>query len=237
MKALVLAAGEGTRLRPRTETTPKPLVEVAERPLLSHCFDRILDAGLDEAVVVVGYEGDRIVDRYGDAYGELSLAYARQRERRGLAHAVLAAERHVDGPVVVLNGDNVYAGNLTAALTRHEASDADLTVLVEETTRERARGGAACVFEGEELVGLVEKPANPPSTTVAVPWYVLPPEIVPACRVVRPSERGEYELPDAIDLLLHAGYEATTVPFEGWRVNVNTEADRRRAEARLREER
>jgi glucose-1-phosphate thymidylyltransferase len=237
VKGVILAAGEGTRLRPRTASKPKPLVEVAGRPLLTHAFEALADCGVEEAVVVVGYEGDRIVDRYGDAYGDLDVEYARQREPTGLAHAVLAASPYVDDDVVVMNGDNAYGGGLAAALTRHAATDADLTLLTEETTPDRASDGAVCAFEDGDLVGLVEKPDDPPSTTVAVPFYVLPPEIVPACRLVTPSDRGEYELPDAVDLLLKAGYAAETVPFAGWRVNVNTEDDLRRAEAMLADDR
>jgi glucose-1-phosphate thymidylyltransferase len=237
VKAVILAAGEGTRLRPRTASKPKPLVEVAGRPLLARAFETLDDCGIEEAVVVVGYEGDRIVDRYGDAHGDIDVEYARQREPTGLAHAVLAASPFVDDDIVVMNGDNVYGGGLSAALARHAATDADLTFLTEETTRAQAGGGAVCAFENGDLVGLVEKPDDPPSTTVAVPFYVLPPEIIPACRLVTPSERGEYELPDAIDLLLRAGYAAETVPFEGWRVNVNTEDDLQEAEAMLADDR
>jgi glucose-1-phosphate thymidylyltransferase len=235
VKAVVLAAGEGTRMRPRTDTKPKPLVEVAGRPILTRCFETLLSVGIEEAVVVVGYAADRITERYGSSFRDLSLTYAHQPRRTGLAHAVLAASEYVDDEFVVANGDNVYAGNLSTALARHAESGADLTLLVEEVSPARAREGAVCRFDGDDLIGLVEKPDDPPSLGAPVPFYVLPPETLPACEVVRPSPRGEYELTDAIDLLLYSGYEAETVPFEGWRVNVNTERDRRRAERRLAE--
>lgn len=234
MKAVILAAGEGTRLRPRTETTPKPLVEVAGTPLLTRCFETVRDLGIDEAVVVVGYGREAIVDRYGDTYRDLDVAYARQPEPTGLAHAVLAAADHVDSDFLVLNGDNVYAGGLDAALRRHRETDADLTFPVEEVAAEAAREGAVCELDAEgNVTGLVEKPADPPSRCVPAACYVLPPAVFHACRLVRPSSRGEYELADAIDILLYAGYAAETVPFEGWRVNVNTEADIERAEQLL----
>lgn len=233
VKAVIPAAGEGTRLRPRTAEIPKPLVEVAGKPILTRCFETVLDLGIEDAVVVVGYRRERIVDRYGDSFGDLSIEYAVQDERDGLAHAVLAAEPYVESEVVVLNGDNVYAADLGAVLSRHRAADADVTVPVDDVAPERATEGAVCEFDDGELVGLVEKPSDPPSTRVPAAFYVLPPAIFPACEIVRPSERGEYELPDAIDLLIHAGYAVETVPFEGWKVNVNDERDLARAERRL----
>jgi glucose-1-phosphate thymidylyltransferase len=221
MKGVILAAGEGTRLRPRTDEVPKPLVEVGGQPLLTRCLETLRELGIDEAVIVVGYRGERI-------------SYAHQPERDGLAHAVLAARDHIDGEFVVLNGDNIYAGNLHAVIDHHARTDADITFPVEEVSPDVARRGAVCELAGDgRVTGLVEKPAAPPSTTVPTAFYVLPPEVVLACRIVRPSARGEYELADAIDLLIYSGYSVETVPFEGWRMNVNTEADIERAERKL----
>jgi glucose-1-phosphate thymidylyltransferase len=234
MKGVILAAGEGTRLRPRTDGIPKPLVEVGGEPLLTRCLETLRELGIDEAVIVVGYRGDRIRDRYGERFRGLDISYAHQPEQDGLAHAVLAARNHVDSDFVVLNGDNIYAGNLAAAIDRHTSTDADITFPVDDVSPEAARGGAVCELDADgRVTGLVEKPEEPPSTSVPTAFYVLPQEIFPACRIVRPSPRGEYELPDAIDLLIHAGYEVETVPFEGWKVNVNTEADIERAERKL----
>ena len=234
MKAVVLAAGEGTRLRPKTDDRPKPLVEVAGDPILSYCFETLLDLGVTEAVVVVGYEKAKIIDRYGDAYGDLALDYAHQPEQNGLAHAVLMAEPFVDDDFLVLNGDNIYRGNLAAVLDRHAEADAEITFPVDDVSPEAAKGGAVCEFDDDgNVIGLVEKPDTPPSTTVPMAAYVLPPEIFSACALVQPSARGEYELPDAIDLLLYAGYQAETVPFEGWKQNINTPDDIDHAASRL----
>lgn len=234
MQGIVLAAGEGTRLRPRTADKPKPLVEVAGEPILSHCFETLLDIGLTDAVVVVGYEHEQIRRRYGASYEGLDIEYAYQPERLGLAHAVRMAEAYVESDCVVLNGDNVYNANLDAVVEHHRTTGADITFPVDEVSPDVATEGAVCrVADDGTVTGLVEKPETPPSTLVPAACYVLPPAIFDACRVVRPSERGEYELPAAVDLLIHAGYEVATVPFEGWTVNVNTEADIERAERKL----
>lgn len=234
MKGVILAAGEGTRLRPRTDEIPKPLVEVGGEPILTHGLETLRELDVDEAVIVVGYRGERIEERYGETFRGLDISYAHQAERDGLAHAVLAARDHIDSDFVVLNGDNIYAANLDAVVERHTATDADITFPVEEVTAEAATRGAVCELDADgRVTGLVEKPDDPPSRLVPAACYVLPPAIVPACRIVRPSARGEYELPDAIDLLLYSGYSVETVAFEGWKVNINTERDIERAERKL----
>ena len=101
MQAVVPAAGEGTRLRPLTAERPKGLVEVAGKPLLTHVFEALSPLGVEEIVVVVGYHGDAIREHYGDSVDGVPLTYATQDRRRGLAHALLQAEPHVDGDVVV----------------------------------------------------------------------------------------------------------------------------------------
>ena len=129
MDGVVLAAGEGTRMRPLTADRPKGLVEVAGQPLLTHCFDTLLSVGVDRLVVVVGYRGDDIVSRYGDQYRDAPIAYVRQDDRLGLAHALEQARPAVDGTFVVLNGDNVCRANLAAAVERHRETDASATLL------------------------------------------------------------------------------------------------------------
>jgi glucose-1-phosphate thymidylyltransferase len=113
MKTVVLAAGQGTRLRPLTEDTPKVLVEVADTPLIEYAFDSLvdIDVGIDE-FVVVGYKKEQIIERYDDAYRGVPITYDHQREQLGLAHALLTAEPHVDDDFALTLGDNVFGANL-----------------------------------------------------------------------------------------------------------------------------
>lgn len=226
MQAVVLAAGEGTRLEPLTDDRPKGLVEVAGRPLLDHCFSALLPLDIDELVVVVGYRAEAIIDRYGDAYEDVAITYVHQRERLGLAHALRQAEPHVGGEFVLLNGDNVFRANLAETVERHRATAATVTLLVESVTPDTAREtGVLSIDDDGEVTGLVEKPTDPPSTLVTTGLFVFSPVIFHACHLVQPSDRGEYELADAIDLVVAAGHHVETVPLDGWRVNVNTPAD------------
>jgi len=229
MHAVVPAAGEGTRLRPLTEDRPKGLVPVAGRPLLAHVFDACLDAGAARLVVVVGYRGGAIREYVGATYRGAPVEYVEQRQRRGLGHAVGLAGPRLSGDALVVNGDNVVGGSLAPLVARHDRADAAATLLVETVDPEAARETGVCAFDGDRLVGLVEKPDDPPSTTVLAGALVGTPALFDACRDVEPSARGEVELPRAVSALLDAGERVDLVRYAGDRVNVNEEADLARA--------
>ena len=234
MQAVVLAAGKGTRLRPLTDDRPKALVEVNGTPLIGDVFDNLIDAGATELVVVVGYKAEQIIDRYGDKYRDVPITYAHQREQLGLAHAILQAEPHVDGDFMLMLGDNVFRGNLGDVTNRQREDRADAAFLVEEVPHEEAsRYGVLDTNEYGEVVEVVEKPDDPPSNLVMTGFYTFTPAIFHACHLVQPSDRGEYELPDAIDLLIQSGRTIDAVQLDGWRIDVGYPEDRDRAEERL----
>lgn len=232
MQAVVPAAGRGSRLRPITDDRPKALAEIDGEPLLSYAFDALSPCA-SEYVVVVGYLGEQIRDRFGTAYEGTPITYVEQPTREGLADAVSRAEPALEGDFLQLNGDNVLRGNVADVARTHRASDADATLLVERVPRERARrGGVLSISEGE-LTGIVEKPDDPPSRLAVTGCFAFSRRIFEAIDTIEPSERGEYELPDAIEYLLERGGRIETVRLDGWRVNVNTEADVQRVESRL----
>ena len=236
MQAVVPAAGDGTRLRPLTDDKPKGLVEVADKPLLAHGFDRLVELDVDRIVVVIGYRGDQIRDRFGTSYRDTPLRYVTQETRLGLGHAVSQAEPEIDDDFLVYNGDNVLQGSLRPVVDTDDQSDADAVLLVEDATRETARETGVVTTDDEGTVtGLVEKPDDPPSTLVTTGVYLLPRSIFEDCRAIAPSDRGEYELVDAIERLRERGGVVRTVTLDGWRCNVNTPRDVAKATARLKE--
>ncbi|WP_254807824.1 sugar phosphate nucleotidyltransferase [Natronosalvus amylolyticus] len=236
MQGVVPAAGEGTRLRPMTEQRPKGLVPVNGQPLLTHVFETLLEAGVDELVVVVGHLADQIIEYYGDGFREVPITYVHQREQRGLGHAVSLTEPHVSGPFVVLNGDNVFVDGIEHVLERMSEPDVDAVLAVESLDREQARDTGVLEVSAGRVTGIVEKPEKPPSTLVTTGCYVLPEAIFDALALAQPSDRGEYELSEAVGLLVSAGSVVEPVEIAGPRVNVNTEEDLERA-GRLLEER
>jgi glucose-1-phosphate thymidylyltransferase len=233
MKAVVPAAGEGTRLRPLTDDTPKALVEVGDRPLVEHVLNALLDLDVSELVLVVGYRMVQLIDRYGDDYRGVPITYVHQRDQLGLAHALVLAEPHVEDDFLLMLGDNVFRANLEAVVERQRAADTDAVVLVEQVPWDEASRYGVCRLDDGELVELVEKPDDPPSNLVLTGFYAFSPAIFHACHLVRPSTRGEYELSDAIDVLLRSGRTVEPVRMDGWRVDVGYPADRQRAEQHL----
>jgi glucose-1-phosphate thymidylyltransferase len=234
MDAVVLAAGEGTRLRPLTEDKPKGMVEVADKPILTHCFESLVDLGADQLVVVVGYMKETIIEHYGDEFDGVPITYTHQREQQGLAHALLTVEDHVDDDFMLMLGDNIFRANLEDVVRRHREARADAAFLVEEVPWEEAsRYGVCDTNKYGEIVEVIEKPDDPPSNLVMTGFYTFTPAIFHACHLVQPSGRDEYELSDAVDLLLQSGRTIDAIGLEGWRMDIGYPEDREEAERRL----
>ena len=234
MQAVVLAAGKGTRLRPLTEEKPKAMVDVAGRPILSHCFDQLAELGADEFLVVVGYMQEKIIEHYGDTYEDIPITYAHQREQKGLAHALLTVEEFVTDDFMLMLGDNIFDANLGDVVNRQREDRADAAFLVEEVPIEEAsRYGVCETNKYGEIIEVVEKPDDPPSNLVMTGFYTFTPAIFHACHLVQPSNRGEYEISEAIDLLIQSGRTIDAIRMEGWRIDVGYPEDRELAEALL----
>lgn len=235
MKAVVPAAGRGTRLAPVAGEVPKPLVEVGGRPLLAHALRALVPLAPEEVIVVVGPGGDAIPERMGRAFEGLPLRYARQPRADGLARALLAAGPHLDGPFLVLNADNVVRGELERVVGRFRSGRPDAVLLTERVPPGRARQGVCRTDADGTVRELVEYPdaADRRVRRVATGFAVHTPAILGACSRVPASEAGEHELADAVNLLIEEGGRVASVELEGWRVNVNDPDDLRRLEERL----
>jgi glucose-1-phosphate thymidylyltransferase len=135
---------------------------------------------------------------------------------------------------MLMLGDNVFEANLADVVNRQRESRADAAFLVEEVDWEEAsRYGVCDTNKYGEIVEVVEKPEEPPSNLVMTGFYTFTPAIFHACHLVQPSDRGEYEISDAIDLLLHSGRTIDAIRMDGWRVDVGYPEDRDLAERRI----
>ena len=234
MKAVVLAAGKGTRLRPLTDEKPKGMVEVDGKPILTRCFEQLVELGADELLVVVGYKKEVIIDHYGDEFEGTPITYAHQRDQSGLAHALLTVEEHIDDDFMLMLGDNVFDANLVDVVRRQHEDRADAAFLVEEVPWEDAdRYGVCETNKYGEIVEVVEKPEDPPSNLVMTGFYTFTPAIFHACHLTQPSNRGEYEISEAIDLLIRSGRTVDAIRIKWWRIDVGYPEDRDEAERRL----
>ncbi|SIR73354.1 glucose-1-phosphate thymidylyltransferase [Haladaptatus litoreus] len=237
MKAVVLAAGKGTRLRPLTKDKPKGLVEINDKPIITHCLEQLAKLGAEEFIIVVGYRKEDIIRYYDDEFNGIPITYAHQREQKGLAHALLTVEEHIDDDFMLILGDNIFRANLEDVVRRQQEDRADAAFLTEEVPYEDAsRFGVCDTNSYGEITDVVEKPEDPPSNLVMTGFYTFTPAIFHACHLVQPSNRGEYEISEAIDLLIRSGRTIDAIRMDGWRVDVGYPEDRDEAEQRLQEE-
>jgi glucose-1-phosphate thymidylyltransferase len=215
MKGVVLAAGKGTRLYPVTKAIAKPLLPLANRMTMEYAFDQFRDCGITEVCIVVGENEKDLRAALGDGsqFG-MSLDYARQDEPLGLAHAVRQAQSFVGGDDFMLYlGDAIYGRSLKPYVAQFERSGAANLNLVKEVEDPR-RFGVANV-EGDRIVKLVEKPQNPESNLAMAGMYIFGPQIWSVLPDLEPSARGEYEITDAIQLLIDKGELVVAGIYEG----------------------
>jgi bifunctional UDP-N-acetylglucosamine pyrophosphorylase/glucosamine-1-phosphate N-acetyltransferase len=209
MQTVVLAAGEGTRMRPLTARRPKPMLPVAGRPMLEHVLDAAVDAGASRLVLVVGYHDDAVREHFGEAYRDVPVAYALQASQEGTAHAVRAARSHLEeAPFVVLAGDNLYDAKTVADLYASTPALGSFEVA-------DPRPYGVLDLEGDRVTGVIEKPDDPPSNRVNVSAYAFEARALEWLEAVEKSERGEYELTDVLARQIEAG-EVRAVTFERW---------------------
>lgn len=174
--AVVLAAGEGRRLAPLTDTRPKPMLPVANRPLLEYVLDAIAEAGIDEIYLVVGYRQERIRNHVGDGddWG-VDVHYIEQTPQLGTGHAILQAADHVDEPFLVFNGDRIVDAELARDVANaHEPGEASVATTV---VRHPSTFGVVDI-DGDRLTGIEEKPLDPsPRATINAGVYGFDPSI------------------------------------------------------------
>ncbi|MFC6873769.1 bifunctional sugar-1-phosphate nucleotidylyltransferase/acetyltransferase [Halobellus marinus] len=157
MKAVVLAAGEGTRLRPLTRTRPKPMLPIGNQPLLEHVLEAAREAGIDEFVFVVGYKRERIQSHFGDGDDwDVDIEYAVQETQLGTGHALLQAESYVDGNFLALNGDRIIEPTAISAVIDERRETRQPVMAV---TRHRNPENYGVVeLDGKSVRSIEEKP-------------------------------------------------------------------------------
>lgn len=207
MKGIVLAGGTGSRLDPLTRITNKHLLPVYDRPMIFYAVEQLADAGIEQIMVVTGgnHAGEflRLLGN-GNSFGLRHLDYAYQERPGGIAEALGLAEYFADGePVIVLLGDNIYEFSLTPAIDDFRADPRGALLLLAEVDNPAEYGVA--IMDGDRLVGIVEKPAVPPSKLAVTGAYCYDGNVFKIVKELVPSTRGELEITDVNNRYLELG--------------------------------
>jgi glucose-1-phosphate thymidylyltransferase len=224
VKALVLAAGKGTRLKPLTNTVPKHLLPVGNKPILFHVLDYIKEAGIKDIGIVVSPDSGPYIEEAigtGSGYGG-QITFIVQPEPLGLAHAVKVAQGFLDdSPFLMLLGDNLIQEGIKDFLNEFHTSNSDASILLKEVPDPRDFGVAELDSSGR-VVHVVEKPKKPKSNLVVIGVYLFTAEIHKAIAQTKPSWRGELEITDAIQKLLEMGREIRSHLVRGWWLDIGS---------------
>jgi len=199
MKAIIMAAGKSTRTYPLTLTKPKPLLKVANKPILAHQLD-MLEGIADTAVVVIGYKGEMIREAFGEAYNGLRIQYVEQETQLGTGHAILECAPLIDGPFLAMNGDDLYDRKDFQALA---ASPGDAALA--KTVEDPRLYGIYEVDKDGRVIRIVEKPVDVFSNLANIGAYRFDPAVFDVIRATKPSERGEIEITSALQTLAECG--------------------------------
>lgn len=215
MRAIIPAAGFGTRLKPHTYSLPKVLLNVGGKPMIGHIIDKILSYGINKATFVIGYLGEQIKEYVHKEYPSLDAAFVEQEEILGLAHAIKVAVPTLDdGEIFIILGDTIFDVDLKSVFEKKVSS------LGVKTVEDYSRFGVA-VCENERIIKLVEKPKEPISKLALVGLYYIHDSktLVAAINELFNKEiktRGEYQLTDALQIMLNKGEKITTFQVDGW---------------------
>lgn len=210
--AVILAAGEGSRMRPLTATRPKVMLPVAGLPILEHSLVECRAAGLADFIFVVGFREDTIRDyfRDGSRWG-IRLRYISQRQPLGTADALRQARPLLNAPFILMNGDVLIRADDIRQLM---ALSPPVVSLVE---RDEVTGMGVAEVSGNRVVRFHEKSTVPPTRLVNAGTYHLSPAILPMVTNTALSPRGEYEITDTLQTLINSGGEVRYRMINHWR--------------------
>ena len=215
MNVIIPLAGFGTRLRPHTYTRPKPLINVAGKPVLGHILDKLKDLNIGEIVFIVGYLGDLVKD-YVEANYDFETHYVEQKELLGQAHAIFLARDLVEGPTLILFVDTLFEANLS----RLQQETDDGVIYVKEVEDPR-RFGVTLVNEQGVITRLIEKPSSMADNLAVIGLYYVKDiqRLMAAIKSLMDKNiqtKGEFYLADALQLMIDDGAVLRPEPVSVW---------------------
>lgn len=219
MKAVILAAGAGKRLRPLTNYIPKPLLPISGKPAIGEIVKNLMRLDVQELIVVIGPEGKGgEIKKYLKRF-KVPISYVTQKRPLGTAHALSAAAEKINGDVLVTAGDSIYPQShykaLYAAFIKEDL-DAALSLKVLDKKQMMASSTVRVGKDGR-ILKIIEKPSDKEilSEIACGPLHIFK-ELIKDYLKVKKSKRGEYELPDAIQMMIDGGLKVKGVVAKKW---------------------
>ncbi len=214
MKALILAAGKGTRMYPLTETRPKPMLLIGNKPILEHIILAFKRAGIKDFVIVIDQNSPiRNYFGHGKNFG-VKISYVYQFKKLGTAHAILQAEKFLKKDFIVSNADNLVGFEAIKELKNTHKGAA--TLCLYEAPPEKLKNLGVVETYGKKVTRIVEKPAQPRGKFANTGMIAFSPVIFDAIKKIKKTKRKEYELPDAIQLLIKKKEQVSWVKTKDW---------------------
>ena len=220
MIGVILAAGEGRRLRPLTFTRPKHMIPVGGKPILEHLVNAVRAAGIKEILVVVGYKAETIKEYFGNGseFG-VSINYVDQKRILGTADAIASVKEHVNEDFLVVNGDLLSSSDAIKSVIKMHEKVESIATLAAVKVEKPEQYGVLKVKDGR-LTDIIEKPSSktPSSNLVNAGIYLFSIEIFDFIEQTKISKRGELEITDSIHLIVKNGktVAVTEIPSDSW---------------------
>ena len=208
MKAVILAAGEGKRLRPYTENLPKVMLPIVNKPILEYVLDAVSNSGIDEIIVVVGYKKEVILEYFKD-YKKAKITYVTQDKQLGTAHALLQAKKHLNQPFIVLSGDNIIDKESISKLINDRSK---YSILIKEHPHPSKYG--VVFLEKNHLKEIVEKPKEEMGKFISTGIYKLPKTVFNI--IGNLASEGIYDLSSVIQTIVNQNEEVNTILAGSW---------------------
>lgn len=211
MKAIILAAGEGSRMRPLTYTRPKVMLPIANKPILEHLLIEIRESGIKEFIFVVGYHDEQVRSYFGDGRRwRVSISYSKQVRQLGTADAVRMVEGLIDGNFLMMNGDIIVnREDITALLSQSRTTIGVIKV-------KDPKGLGMIEVNRGRVTRIHEKVENPPTDLANTGVYLFTPEIFTAIAKTPTSPRGEYEITTSLQILVDEGVKVACHKIGYW---------------------
>jgi len=213
LKAVILTAGEGTRMRPLTLTRPKTMLPVAGKPIIQYNIEALRDAGIKEILMIVGYQENMVRDYFKDGKDlGVKISYITQQSRLGTAHAIGFAREFIKEQFIVLNGDIIIDPLLLNDLIQ-KYSDFNAKSMMVLTEVEDPCSFGVVMLNGNKVTEIIEKPeaGEAPSNLINTGIYVFDPDIFSCIEKTPESSRGEYEITDSLKIQMEEGKKVAGV--------------------------